>query len=494
MPPPIATLIFSVGILGLFMIDYDRAERTSKALWIAVVWLLIAGSRPISVWLGLGSDQTADQVAEGSPLDRSFVMALLAIGLIVLIGRWPRVQRILRANVPILVFSLYCALSIVWSDYPDVAFKRWTKFLGDLVMVLIVYTDRDWYAALKRFLARTGFVLLSASVLLIKYYPVLGRQYDMWVGTPSYTGVTNNKNLLGMICLVLGLGSVWRFRQALQRRNEPLQKKHLLAHGAIVAMSVWLLLMAHSTTSLTCFVMGAALIVAANMGAVTRRPILLHLLVAAELSVSFAALFLNIGSSVVESLGKDSTLTGRTDLWKVLLGMANNPVLGAGFESFWLGSRLKTLWNIYWWKPSEAHNGYIEVYLNLGWVGLVLLAIVLITTYRNITRSVRRREETSGLLLAYFVVALIYNFTEAAFKELHPLWIFLLLTVFVSSKKPRVVAPMEQSELLHAWPNTVPGLELAERPIYGADATPSSFPKPIATSFGSGPANSRPFA
>lgn len=473
MPPQIASLIFGLGILGLFIIDYDRAERTSKSLWIPVVWLLVAGSRSVSAWLQAGPQQTADQLSEGSPLDRNFYLGLLAIALMVLVVRWPRVEKLLRANVPIVIFFLYCAFSILWSDYPDVAFKRWNKSLGDLAMVLIVCTDRDWYAALKRFLSRTGFILLWPSVLLIKYYPALGRTYDMWVGTASYTGVTTDKNLLGMICLVLGLGSVWRFRLSLPRAKELPDKKHLVAHGATALVSVWLLLMAHSTTSLTCFVMGAALIIAANMPRVSHK--LLHLLVAVEVLLSFSALFLNLGSGLVESLGKDSTLTGRTDLWKVLLGMPDNPIFGAGFESFWLGSRLNRLWNLYWWKPSEAHNGYIEVYLNLGWVGLVLLGIVLLTTYRNVMRAVRRREETSSLLLAYTVVAIIYNFTEAAFKELHPLWIFLLLTICISSKTYRVKAPTSQSDLklLHAWPNSVPGSQVAGQPTFAADGTPS---------------------
>ena len=74
-------------------------------------------------------------------------------------------------NAPILLFFSYCAVSILWSDYPDVALRRWIKALGDLVMVMIILTDPEPLAALKRFLARTGFLLVPVSVLLIKYYP-----------------------------------------------------------------------------------------------------------------------------------------------------------------------------------------------------------------------------------------------------------------------------------------------------------------------------------
>ena len=79
-----------------------------------------------------------------------------------------------RQNTPILLFFAYCAVSTLWSDYTDVSFKRWIKAVGDLVMALIVLTDANPFAALKRLMAQVGFVLIPASILLIKYYPGLG--------------------------------------------------------------------------------------------------------------------------------------------------------------------------------------------------------------------------------------------------------------------------------------------------------------------------------
>src|ERR1700730_16131437 len=125
----IATLAFALGILGLFAIDRDPKARTSKALWIPVVWVSIAASRMVSQWLtatgwaNVGVKITStDQVLEGSPFDRFFLMAVVALGVIVLIGRGPRVGTVLRANGAILLFFSYCAVSTLWSDYPDVAF------------------------------------------------------------------------------------------------------------------------------------------------------------------------------------------------------------------------------------------------------------------------------------------------------------------------------------------------------------------------------------
>src|SRR5437899_11718542 len=212
----LATFVYAVGILGLFALDRDRKSKTSIALWIPVVWVSLAASRMLAQWLDatglseltLSIDPSA-QVLEGNPLDRSLRTLLWARGVIALVGRGSRVGTFLRANTPIIVFFLYCALSILWSDYPDVAFKRWIKALGDLTMVLIVLTDKDPVASLSQFLARPGFVLVPLSILLVRYYPSLGREYSSWTGEAYNIGAATGKNSLGYVCLIFGLGCVW---------------------------------------------------------------------------------------------------------------------------------------------------------------------------------------------------------------------------------------------------------------------------------------------
>ncbi len=123
---------------------------------------------------------------------------LLAIGLAILVSRWKQLGKFVRGNEPMLFFLFFCLVSLLWSDYPDVGFKRWTKAVGDFVMVFIVLSERDPLAAIQRLLARTSYILIPLSVLLIKYYPDLGRQYGYWLGEVYYVGVTTNKNTLGV--------------------------------------------------------------------------------------------------------------------------------------------------------------------------------------------------------------------------------------------------------------------------------------------------------
>ncbi len=430
MPPWIASFIFAFGIAGLFILNRDREVRTSKALWLPVLWLLIAGSRPVSVWLQMGPPSSPDKYLEGSPLDRIVFLGLLAPGIFVLIARQKTVARFLRANGLFLLFLFYCAASITWSDYPEVAFKRWIKFLGDYVMIVIVLTDSSQLCAIKRVLARVGFLLLPLSVLFIKYYPELGRAYaPHWEGTAFYVGVASDKNMLGMTCLVFGLGSVWCFLQEIQSHERTRRIRTLIAHGTILAVVVWLFRMANSMTSLSCFLMASTLIVATSFRWFVRKPWLVHALIVMMLSLSVSALFLNVGSGLVENLGRDPTLTGRTELWEQVLKLTPNPILGTGFESFWLGKRLEKLWSMYWWHPNESHNGYLEVYLNLGWIGVLLLALLLVTGYRSVIRLLRREPEAGRLCLAYFFVGVAYNFTEAAIKTTGLVWIVFALAI-----------------------------------------------------------------
>jgi O-antigen ligase len=434
MPPGIALLVYTAGIAGLFAFDRDREARTSRALWLPVLWLFIAGSRSVSSWLdGLGfpgmavaSDST-DQYLDGSPLDRWVLTALLAFGLIVLAGRRRRLGSIFRANIPIIMFFGYCAISFVWSDFPDVALKRWFKALGDLVMVLIVLSDSHPMAAVKKVLARAGFLLVPLSVLLIKYYPDMGRAYDRWTWTPQYTGVTQGKNLLGIICLLFGVASVWRLLQFRRDRKSACRTRGLLAHSTALAMVAWLFWMANSMTSLACFLVACLLLLVANVPWMVRKTWIVHALVLAILIASVSVLSFDVGADLLHTVGRDPTLTGRTDIWKSVLNMTGNPLLGTGFESFWLGPRLESLWKMYWWHPNEAHSGYIEALLNLGWLGLILLVVLMLTGYRNAIRALCRDKQEGMLRLAYVVIALAYNCTESAVRMMHPVWIIFLL-------------------------------------------------------------------
>ena len=430
----IPTLIFAVLISILVAFTSERGAKPSAALLLAFAWLWFASSRNPTAWLQLqaASKSSADSAySEGSALDRNILTGLMLLGVIVLATRSKRTTAFLAANVPVILFFLYCGLSATWSDHADISIKRWFRGLGDLVMVMVILTNTDWAGAFKWVYTRLACLLIPLSVLFFRWFPALGRSYSIHDGHVSVTGVTDDKNLLGAVCTLFELAVGSRILDAL-RKAGPRDKKLLIGFGALLVMAIYLIHLADSATATACLIEGAAILLLTGMTRVSRRPMLMHLIVTAVLSVTAINLF--FGSSLLAMFGRNSTLTGRTDLWNLCLTLVTNPLVGAGYETFWLGQRLERMWN-YIPGVNQAHNGYLEIYLNLGWVGVLLLVTFLISGYRNIVRAVRRREPAGSLRLAYFVVACVANCTEAGFKMMHPMWIAVLL---VSTARPAV--------------------------------------------------------
>ena len=430
MSPGIATALCLALMAACYWLDRDRA-RVSLALWIPMAWLAICASRTVGEWLAgsIGKGMTAASLEEGGSTDAAIFAAMVVAGIAVLVARRRRVGRILLANGPLLFFLFYCLLSIGWSDFSMVAFKRWIKELGDLTMVLIVLTDPKPAAALKRFLTWPGFVLVPLSILLIRYYPSLGRDYSDWNGEAYNVGVATGKNGLGYVCLIFGLGAVWSILSAWKRRSEKHANRQLLASLVLLVLTLWVFHMAHSATSFGCFFIGTTLLLIARRPSIRRSPVIVHCIVAGILFVVVYGLFLNPQAGLTDVVGRDATLTGRTRIWEDALKLTVNPVIGAGYESFWMGNRLEAMWLANGEHLNQAHNGYLEVYLDLGWVGLTLVAAVMLWGYGNAVRILRSAPLLGSLKIAFFVVAAIYNCTEHAFRELHPVWLMFLLAV-----------------------------------------------------------------
>jgi O-antigen ligase len=430
-------MICACGIAVLCYLDRDRSVRTSKALWLPVVYLWIIGSRSVSAWLGVTPSSGTNVQLEGSPLDAAIFAVLLAAAIVVLIGRGKRALTLLAANWPILVYLSYCLVSVSWAYYPDVAFKRWIKALADIAMVLVIVTDRQPVAALRRLTSRVGFLLLPTSVLLIRYYGNLGRGYTP-DGLQTNTGVTTNKNSLGLIVLVVSLVTLWNVRALLLDRKAPNRTRRLFAQATLLAFGVALLRMADSSTCVACFVLGGGLMLAISLRAIKRRPARVHALCLGVLLAGALMMLFGGQSMVTGALGRQSNFSGRTEIWAAVISAVSNPIVGDGFESFWIGPDVKKVRRSLsgWWHPetlNEAHNGYIEVYANLGLIGCCVIALILITGYRRAVAAFRMNPTIGGLMLAYVVVSAVYNITESAFFSPHPMWVFLLLAMFSAS-------------------------------------------------------------
>jgi len=199
-----------------------------------------------------------------------------------------------------------------------------------------------------------------------------------------------------------------------------------------------LLRVANSATALACTVVGVGIYLGTGFDFVQKRLRHIEIITIVGGILWFTADWLfNITELVVLSLGRDMTLTTRTDAWEMLLDIDLNPLLGAGFKSFWAGERMIQIWTKF---PGivQAHNGYVETYLEGGILGVLFLFALLLSSFRSIKRHLVAGEEYARVRLVFWVIAIAYNFSEAAFSQLSLLWIVILLMV---AEGPGVTVP-----------------------------------------------------
>jgi O-antigen ligase len=371
---------------------------------------------------------------EGSPLDAGVYFVLIAGGLYVLHQRQASLSEIIRNNQWLTIFLLYCLVSIVWSDFPFVAFKRWFKVLGHPIMALIILTEPEPEEALSRLMKRCAYVIVPVSILFIKYYPELGRGFDQWSGGAVNTGITANKNTLGCDCLILGFFFYWHLLQTWSREPGKPRRNEVLLTGGFLLAIWWLFSMARSSTSLVSLFVGMLMVVLLGLRVVNKKFIGTYLIVGV-LALAAAEWAFGIYANMLQLLGKDPTLTDRTLLWSELLKVEINPLIGTGFESFWLGERFQKLAESRWWQPNEAHNGYLETYLNLGLVGLVVLIVLLIATFWKGRRELLTNFQFGRFRLGFLIAVVAYNWTEAAFKNISAIW-FVFCIIALDYRQP----------------------------------------------------------
>ena len=422
---PVAAVVCVGFIAYLFWRELRRPDRDSIS-WVPFCWMFIAGSRFVSHWLNLqGPDNFADAYSEGSSVDRAVFLLLIVWGSVVLARRNISWGRLLSTNKWLVAYFVFCLCSMAWSDEPFILAKRWFKDLGNPIVALVMLTERNPYGAIVVTLRRLAFAWMPLSALFIRYYPEFGRAYAQAGGT-MYTGVADGKNTLGLSCLAVGIVVVWRllFKRSSADRFDVL----------IAVMSAWLLYLSNSKTSLACLIVAIGIMLYASRPASFARParVIVTTIVCVGLYSAADGLF-NVKDYVLMALDRNPTLTNRTEVWDTVLAFRTNPLVGAGFMSFWTGERMSAIWAIIGAPLNQAHNGYLEQYLNLGYVGVGFIAAIALSAVVGVYGHLRLDYPSAVLRFCFLVAALLYNYTEASFYGLNNMWVLFL----ASSVDPR---------------------------------------------------------
>ena len=435
MPRQLALFICILLIFYLFWMDRKKTEGVSSAIWIPFIWMFLSGSRYVSQWLNLGApDISADAVLEGSPIDRVVFTLLIIAGVLVLRQRRVNWNALFTQNAWIWVYFLFGAVSFLWSDYPFVSFKRWSKAIGNVIMVLVILTEQRPYEAIGTILRRLAFLLLPLSVLFIKYYPNLGRAYHS-TGAQMFTGVAGQKNGLGQLCLLSSIYFSWELLLNRLKGIESEQQLHYSIYIIMLPMIAWLLYMANSATSLACLVVAICLFLVARLPAMAHEPRrILALGIACIVLFGIMELTFDVKDTVITMLGRRPDLTTRVPMWEDLLSMVRNPIVGFGYESFWLGARRQYMAE-HWGISGQAHNGYLDMYLNLGLIGLFFVLGWIVSGLKKVQRNLEVDYPAAMLRLCFIIVVTLYNYTEATFFGVSSMWMLLFLAVMSAPER-----------------------------------------------------------
>ena len=437
MAPNIALLMCTGFVLFLLRVERKHAPQVSLAQWIPTVWMLYVASKPLGVWFAPTVQVQGGEADSGSPLDRAFLTALLGLSLFVLARRRFDWFGALREHRWLILLLGFMFVSILWSDIPYISFKRWVRQFQAVIMGFMVLSEASPQQAVQNILRRTTYILVPFSLLLIKYFPVYGVQYDRWSGYLMWVGVTTQKNGLGRLCMVSAFFLIWTFVTRWLRRETSVSKVQTCAEVFLLAQTLVLLKgpsgVAASATSMAALIAGSVtlggLVWMKRKGGVLNCNILIASI---AFIIGVGILTPLMGGATVGAftgtLGRDTTLTGRTDIWAALLPVAmQHPVLGAGFGGFWTDETIRLH------IVNEAHNGYLEVLLETGAIGLLLQSLFLLSCCRKAQRAMTFDFDSGSLCLCFVLMAVLHNVSESSMNvfasQLTATVIFLVLSL-----------------------------------------------------------------
>ena len=361
-------------------------EVTEKIFWAVV--LFVSSGALLPLLLG----------------DRSVVYSIFwgTIYLITLFKFRSNMNSVLRLFIEekmYLLTLLFILASVLWSVFPGITFKHFLTLLGTTIIGAYLGSRYDMREIVDISLAALG-VGMILSILSIVCFPRIAQdldQYDL-----AWKGVYATKNSLGRLMAYSIVLILVRFFW---------EKQVKLVQFFYLIFSVLLLMLSGSKTGIGVVIaMGCVILCFKYKRLISKKLILAIASIALLLLISIV----NYLEALLELFGRDLTFTGRTVLWELSIEkLLEKPFLGYGYDAFWQGwdGPSSDIWNILRWEPPHSHNGFIDVALNLGLIGLVIFTI-------GYLFNLRRAFEFSVISVYPFVASvfiLFYNISESSF-------------------------------------------------------------------------------
>ncbi len=302
----------------------------------------------------------------------------------------------------IVALTAITVASAGWSPVPLFALRRGLILAGTTAFGIYFGARFDINEQLC-ILVRVCALVVGLSFVFIVFLPQYG--LDSTFHNGSWRGIFAQKNSLGRIAVFSAI--VFYFAQ-------PRAGRWLAWTG--IGASVALVLLSKSATSLVILALVASMQIVFRL--LRTRSVL------AVPAFSFGGVLLaliilsgNLGPPMIlKFLNRDPSLTGRVRLWELTMwAIARRPWFGYGFKSFWLGMEgaSAAIVQQLHWSPPSAHNGFLDILLEVGIVGLCLFAIGYLLLWRRALMFLRRDPSDVPLwLCTYLFFMLVYNFSE----------------------------------------------------------------------------------
>jgi len=309
----------------------------------------------------------------------------------------------LRATPLLLALLALATLSSLWSIDGGATFRRCVWLAATMGFGLYLAWRYDW-PRLITVIGAAFIVLIAGSFLVGGLAPSVGRMAVEHPG--AWSGLWTHKNTLGGI---MALGVAVCAAAAVIERS-----RRLLWIGA-ASGAFALVLLSTSKTALLASSLGLCVIAACAM--VRRGPVLAVLVSATMLAlvVLGVSVVLLAPDLLVAVLGRDLTLTGRTEIWDASARFVEaQPWLGYGYYAFWLPEDGPAYWvrEAVAWQVASAHSSWLELSLGLGRAGVVLFAWQLVTTLARGAGAVM--DPLAGLWSPAFLAAFaLYTLSES---------------------------------------------------------------------------------
>ncbi|MCZ8193782.1 O-antigen ligase family protein [Brevundimonas sp.] len=354
-----------------------------------------------------------------------------------------RLDRIVRAWPAILLLGLTVLLAFAskwWSI--DAATTQRRVIALTMAGAFALYLGSVYRGvALPRLLACAGLVMAVGSLVFVLAFPPIGIHRDVNVGL--WRGMWYEKNQMGqvMVCVAVA-AAAWL----------SVAGRHWRIAAITLVLATFLMIMSQSKTSLLCWLIGFGLVGAvwaARQGGAVLGVLTVWGATFAAIAVGVG--FLLGGPAILVALGKDPSLTGRTEIWAALMDMvAERPWTGYGYAAFWTRTSVPAdiIQAQTGWLVPSAHNGWIDLLVQVGWPGAVLVGTILLIGFA----ATVARLSTSGLVeggfsLAYLAIVATLSLSESVLLHHQDLaWVMVLAIVARSTMlqgypSPAAVAP-----------------------------------------------------